>query len=273
MLRSIIRLACAVALLAANFPNYASAQLADRRTLFTFSGPVAVPGVTLPAGQYLFRLADPDSSRRVVQVLSADGTRPYSMFFAIPAERVEASAQPEVRFMETPKGTPSAIQTWWYPGERTGFEFIYPKDQARKLAQGGREPVLTTHAETTTAQQTNTAGLARVSSTGQETDVNVDAKPTAAAPTGATHEGTVASSSLVISEPSVPPVVASSGQSGDPAVASAGNTGAPQTTTTRTRLPQTASLTPMVAAIGTLALAAAITLWAWRTGRLPHLRR
>ena len=36
-----------------------SAQTADRRTIFTFNGPVTLPGVTLPAGQYLFRLADP----------------------------------------------------------------------------------------------------------------------------------------------------------------------------------------------------------------------
>jgi hypothetical protein len=32
----------------------ASAQPLDKRTLFTFSGPIAVPGVTLPAGQDLF---------------------------------------------------------------------------------------------------------------------------------------------------------------------------------------------------------------------------
>jgi hypothetical protein len=35
---------------------------------------VALPGVALPGGQYLFRLADPDSSSKVVQVLNADGT-------------------------------------------------------------------------------------------------------------------------------------------------------------------------------------------------------
>ena len=40
----------------------AAAQPPDKRTFFTFSGPVALPGVTLPAGQYLFRL---DASRRL----------------------------------------------------------------------------------------------------------------------------------------------------------------------------------------------------------------
>ena len=53
-----------------------SAQPLDKRTLFTFSAPVTLPGVTLPAGQYLFRLADPNSSAKVVQVLNAEAPSP-----------------------------------------------------------------------------------------------------------------------------------------------------------------------------------------------------
>ena len=193
-----VRFACAVALVAGMSVATAFAQTPDKRTVFTFSGPVAIPGVTLPAGQYLFRLADPTTSGKVVQVLSADGTKAYGMFFSYPAERFEAASQPEVRFMETAKGMPAAIKTWWYPGERTGFEFIYPKDQARKLAQGATQPVLTTQAQTTTTDQTNTSYLARVSSTGQDSDLNADAKPTAVTPSGTTQEGTIASSTIAI---------------------------------------------------------------------------
>ena len=38
-----------------------SADRRDYRTYFTFSAPVTLPGVTLPAGRYLFRLADPNT--------------------------------------------------------------------------------------------------------------------------------------------------------------------------------------------------------------------
>src|SRR5918999_6360760 len=168
MLRDAFRLACPVALLACVMATSSAAQTVDKRTLFTFSGPVAMPGVTLPAGQYLFRLANPDSGRNVVQVLSADGTKPYGMFFSMRAERVEPASTPEVRFMETAAGMPAAIRTWWYPGERSGYEFVYPKEQARRLAQGASQPVLTTQSQTTTTEQTNTTELARISSTGQE---------------------------------------------------------------------------------------------------------
>jgi glycine cleavage system aminomethyltransferase T len=56
------------------------------------------------------------------------------MFLALPTERFEPATTPEVRFMETAAGMPAAISAWWYPGERLGYEFMYSKDQARRLA-------------------------------------------------------------------------------------------------------------------------------------------
>ena len=46
---------------------------------------------------------------------------------------------------------PAAIKAWWYPGERMGYEFMYPRDQALRLALGASQPVLTTQAHTTAA--------------------------------------------------------------------------------------------------------------------------
>ena len=64
MLSRIIALS-ALATLTFGISGVAQAQPADYRTYFTFSAPVTLPGVTLPAGRYLFRLADPDGSRKV----------------------------------------------------------------------------------------------------------------------------------------------------------------------------------------------------------------
>jgi LPXTG-motif cell wall-anchored protein len=254
MLRRVVFLACSVALLACVMETPSTAQTLDKRTLFTFSGPVSMPGVTLPAGKYLFRLAKPDSGRNVVQVLNAEGTKPYGMFFAMRAERFEPASTPEVRFMETAAGMPAAIKTWWYPGERSGYEFVYPKDQARRLAQGASQPVLTTQTQTTTIEQTNTADLTHISSAGQETNVNADATPAASTPGGTSQQGEVASSGISIANATIPSrietsLVPTTGQSGQSA---------------RTSLPQTASTMPVVAVVGCLALFAGIGLWAWR---------
>ena len=124
----------------------------DKRVFFTFSGPVAVPGVTLPAGKYLFRLPTTIASgeRHVMQVLSSDGRNSYAMFFGISANRTDYPTKPEVRFMETAAGNPPAVKTWWYPGQKAGYEFIYPKEQARLLAKGTGQPVPITETEAVT---------------------------------------------------------------------------------------------------------------------------
>jgi hypothetical protein len=109
-------------------PRRAEAQgPMDKRTLFTFSQPITLPGVTLPAGTYLFRLADPEGNRRVVQVLSEDGRNAYAMLLSIPTQRVDAPDDPEIHFAETPASVPAAVKIWWHPGETFGREFIYPK--------------------------------------------------------------------------------------------------------------------------------------------------
>ena len=261
-------LACGVAVFVCLTAAPALAQPLDKRTLFTFSGPVTLPGVTLPAGQYLFRLADPNTSAKVVQVLNADGTKPFGLFFTIPAERLEAASTPEVRFMETASGTPAAIKTWWYPGERRGFEFIFPKDQARRLAMGASEPVLTTQAQTTTADQTNTAELSRVAAGGEETRVSATADPSVATPSGGTQQGQLASSSLSIPAPSIPalatPPKATPNDTVQTATAQAGSTQARSAQAGRTELPRTASQLPLVAVVGTISLLVAASLNDWR---------
>lgn len=202
MLSTIVRSVCAVTLLALVTTAPALAQPLDKRVNFTFSAPVTLPGVTLPAGTYLFRLLPPN--RNVVQVLSPDGTKSYGTFFAIAAHRLVRPANPEVRFMETPSTMPHAIRTWWYPSENDGFEFIYPKEQARLLAKGARESVLTTQAQTTTTAETETDQLARISATGEETAVDITAKPAPSTPTGEIGGGEVASDTLVIPSNPVP---------------------------------------------------------------------
>jgi hypothetical protein len=120
----------------------ADASTFDKRTYFTFSQSVALPGVTLPAGTYMFRLADPNTTRRVIQVSDKDGTQSYALLLTLPAYRTQAAKDSEVRFLETPAGAPRAIDAWWYVGDSTGYEFMYSKEQLAALNSVGQpEPV------------------------------------------------------------------------------------------------------------------------------------
>ncbi|HKB13405.1 MAG TPA: hypothetical protein VKD69_22220 [Vicinamibacterales bacterium] len=152
-------IACSAAMLALSFAGTAHADEWNKLTYLTFSGPVQLPGVTLPAGTYRFQLADPDSSRRVVRVSDRDGSQSYGIFLSIPDQKLQPAADPVVMFKETPSGSPAAVQAWFYPGETYGYEFVYPHDQALKIAKAAHTSVLSMKdtPQTTTEEERHTA--------------------------------------------------------------------------------------------------------------------
>jgi hypothetical protein len=246
--------ACAAAMLMtlSATPALAQGQPLDARTEFTFNQPVELPGVTLPAGTYVFRFVDATTGRKVMQVQAKDASnKTYGMFLTISAERPKPSDDAELRFLETPAGQPAAVKTWWYPGNTIGREFIYPKSQARRLAQATNSTVLTTQAENVTAEQMKTADLVNVSPSGQETAVSDEQLVAAAAntpPVGAV--GTAGQESPRATDRMTQSNTAA--QSTNTAQTStASRTPAQEGTMARTRLPRTS--TPM-AGIGVLGL-------------------
>lgn len=133
MLKRLISTSVLVVLVGAASGANAFTNTADKRTYFTFSQPVALPGVTLPAGTYMFRLADDTTTRKVIQVANREGTESFAMLHTVPVYRPDAPRDPEVRFMETASGAPRAVRAWWQEGERTGYGFIYSKEQLAAL--------------------------------------------------------------------------------------------------------------------------------------------
>lgn len=132
--RSLFFMALAAASLIALSSSPSWADEWDQQTYFTFSAPVEIPGAALPAGTYMFKLVDTLGDRNIVRVLSQDGTKVYSTFFTVRDDRVTPADEPIVTFAETPSGSPEAIRAWFYPGDLSGHEFVYPKNQAQKIA-------------------------------------------------------------------------------------------------------------------------------------------
>src|SRR5213592_3638417 len=110
---------CAAALVALLAPGVRADEW-NKKTFLTFSGPVQVPGATLPAGTYTFKLADLNGNRHVVQIFDKDEKKIYTTILAIPDQRLEPSDKPVVLFSERAAGTPQAIKAWFYPGETIG---------------------------------------------------------------------------------------------------------------------------------------------------------
>jgi hypothetical protein len=150
-MRVLKALCCAAVLTIALAPSSARADEWNKKTILTFSGPVQIPGVTLPAGSYVFKLADIPGNRHVVQVFDKDEKKIYTTMLAIPNERLEPTDDPVVLFSERARGTPQAIKVWFYPGNRVGNEFVYPKSQAMRIAKETHQSVLATNDDSTTA--------------------------------------------------------------------------------------------------------------------------
>jgi hypothetical protein len=236
----------------------ANAQVrGDKAVYFTFSAPVTVPNAELPAGKYLFRLADSLVNRQIVQIYSADGSKLHAMLMTLPQIRQQASNRAEVRFLETAANQAPAVATWWYPGERTGWEFIYPREQARRLAQAAKTNVLTT-AQNVPSTDMSSGDLVRVSPTGEQTPAASDSEAPAFNASDRTAAGETAMDAPDFTNRQQTPSQASSTTATQSAQAQP---------SARQSLPATASFVPAAALAGVVAFLAAFAMRTRRTRR------
>jgi hypothetical protein len=243
----------------------------SERTFMTFSNTVEMPGVTLPAGTYVFRLAD-TPTRNVVQVLSGDEKDILGQWTFVQAERPRVTEDTVVMFKESPEGTMPAVQYWYYPGERIGKEFIYPKDQAQKIASRTGASVLSEDGRIA-GGVTSTDSQAQAST---ETDSTLRNAPAPAQPTAAAGSLAGNRGLTQAEEPSRDTSTLSAEASANPnrpvgtsGAADVRATDRVESTQARAdELPRTASPAPLVGLIGLLALAGAVG-----TRRLASIRR
>ena len=259
-------LACVAATMLA-LPLTAAAQgPVNQDTFFTFSQAVELPGTTLPAGTYFFQLADSPSNRHIVKVMSQDRKQMHATLLAIPFYSTDRpSDEPQVRFMETPAQAASgaagtnAIKIWFYPGTATGHEFIYPREQAMRIASRTGQSVLTTKTEESIeASSVADADLTRVDRGGADSTVDMSNRTTT------TTETTTASAQRTPAPPAQPtqtnPVPSPETTDRTPVTTAQSTTTQrepapmPQRTADvdrdRAELPNTAGILPLLALIG-----------------------
>ena len=263
-------LACVASAVLA-LPMSAAAQgLRNQDTFFTFSQSVELPNKTLPAGTYLFQLADSPSNRHIVKVMSQDRKEIHATLMAIPYYSTDRpSDEPQVRFMETPAqaanatGTTTAagtnaIKIWFYPGTSIGHEFIYPRSQAMRIAARTGNSVLTTKSETEISETVTDTDLTRVDRGGTDSAVDMSNRTTTETTTTETQAS--ARTEQPVTEPAaetrtaqtapMPERTAETPQTTPDRTAQPMPDRTARTETTRTDLPNTAGFLPLLAVIG-----------------------
>ena len=112
-------------------------QRSDKATVITFNSPVEIPGSNpqvLPAGTYMFKLVDSKSTPHIVQVSNKEESKVYSTIMALPAHRDSATRDTVITFEERGGGQPQAVQTWFYPNDINGEEFVYSRVLPQQVA-------------------------------------------------------------------------------------------------------------------------------------------
>jgi LPXTG-motif cell wall-anchored protein len=291
-LKATIGAACVAGLFTATAAG-AQGIVPDRTTFVTISAPVSLPGVVLPAGTYMLRLADTLASRNVVQIYDRDRTKIFATLITVSAERNEPSGDAVITFRESPADQPPALRYWYYAGEKGGHEFVYPKDQAMQIAQRSGESVLAVDTSSSDLEDMKTGEISRVE--GATAAQAAPERPRQGSPTAAEPREPAATESTAASRTAEAPV--SEPAAGEPAAAPAaaaesaaaqsrtdatiardrtrdaepgatgttGSAAAPQTPAAgdagrnaRRELPRTGSEMPLVGLLGLLALGAGL---------------
>ena len=101
------------------------ADESDKKTIVTVKQPIQVPGKVLPAGTYVFKLLD-SNELTLVAIFNADETHLITTVQGISDSRMETPDKTILQFEERPSGQPEALKAWFYPGDNSGIEFVYP---------------------------------------------------------------------------------------------------------------------------------------------------
>jgi hypothetical protein len=98
----------------------------DKKTIVTVNQPIQVPGKVLPAGTYIFKLLDSNNNPTLVAIFDASETHLITTINGISDDRTETPDKTILQLEERPSGQPEALKAWFYPGDNTGVEFVYP---------------------------------------------------------------------------------------------------------------------------------------------------
>jgi hypothetical protein len=109
--------------LVAAVPSHGGVDSSQRIEL-TFSKPIALPGVSLAAGTYVFERAAPNGAVEVVRVSSQDRRFVYYMGFTELVNRPGRNT-PAITFGEAGKDAPLPIKEWYPTFASTGHRFLY----------------------------------------------------------------------------------------------------------------------------------------------------
>ena len=115
--------------------SVATADEWNHETILTINQPMVVPGATLAPGTYIFKLADENGSRTVVNIFRESDRELMGSAQTIRMHRTENTGDLTLKVALAENGAAPTMKGWFYPDTMDGHEFLYPKEQARVIAR------------------------------------------------------------------------------------------------------------------------------------------
>jgi hypothetical protein len=254
---SLLQLGALTAAVMCLAPQATKADEYDKKTVVTFDQPTEVPGIVLQPGKYVIKLLNSSSNRHIAEVMNERMDHLYALTFTTSAERLspirERDNKKILTFYEGKNGQPQAIRLWFWPGDTIGQEFLYPKDQAAKIAANTGEKVAEGNLPTRAESGQN---LTPDNANGITLQSSNETKPAAAPFTANAAEPPAPAAPTVIAQNTPPP--APQTQPAPPADNTPAPTSVASNSTNDKTLPQTASNLPLIGVIGLISLALAV---------------
>ena len=77
----------------------------NKKSILTFSQPFEIPGKILPAGTYVFEIADTFGDRHIVRIFNKERTEVIATVMTIPDHRLTSTSETVIKFGEVPAGS------------------------------------------------------------------------------------------------------------------------------------------------------------------------
>jgi hypothetical protein len=114
----------------------------NEKTIVSFAAPVEIPGHSLPAGTYVFKILDTSTENNVMQVFDATESHLIATFLAIPDYAPSAAQKTVIMFEERPSDTPEAVRAVFCKGDHYARQLVYSHNDALAIARRSHQKVL-----------------------------------------------------------------------------------------------------------------------------------
>jgi hypothetical protein len=106
----------------------------NKKSTLSTERQIEFPGVVLEPGIYIVRVREAAEKRTFVEILNHDESQLLATTIAVADHRARPENNAEFTYHAV-KNDPRPVQTWYFPGEMTGLEFVYAKSRAFEIAK------------------------------------------------------------------------------------------------------------------------------------------